>query len=130
MIDLICDFDRPSDKQKLYEILKTRKGKQVIQMKQYRKGRSLPQNKYYFRCIVKTLADAFGYFPDEMHEELKRKFNPVQRVNKLTGEIVLFGGSTKEFDTLQAEAYYEAIRTWALTEYDILLPLPNEFLEN
>jgi hypothetical protein len=62
-----------------------------------------------------------------MHEELKKRFNPVERLNKITGELMVFGGSTKDFNTLQAEDYHEAIRTWALSEYSILLKLPNEY---
>ena len=130
MIDLICDFDKENEKLKLYHVLKNLKGKNVIQIKKYRKKRSVPQNDYYFGCIVKPLADSFGYELMEMHHELKRMFNPVERVNKLTGELVIFGGSTTEFDTMQAEAYYEQIRIWALSEYTIFLALPNEIVKN
>ena len=126
MLDLIIDFDKEPEKVRLYKILKGLKGKNVIQIKKWRKKRSVNQNDYYFSCIVKPLADSFGYELLEMHQELKRMFNPVQRVNKMTGELVIFGGSTTEFDTLQAEAYYESIRIWALSEYSILLALPNE----
>lgn len=127
MLDLIIDFDKEPEKVRLYNVLKNLKGKNRVEIKKYRKQRSVPQNRYYFECIVKPLADAFGYELMEMHQELKRMFNPVERVNKLTGEVVLFGGTTTEFDTMQAEAYYESIRIWALSEYTILLRLPNEY---
>jgi hypothetical protein len=130
MVDIICDFDKGPEKIRLYNVLKGLKGKNVIQIKKWRKKRSVSQNDYYFGCIVKPLADEFGYDLLEMHSELKRMFNPVQKVNKLTGEQIIFGGSTTEFDTLQAEAYYESIRIWALAEYSILLMLPNEPINN
>jgi hypothetical protein len=126
MINLHLNFDQTADKQKLYKVLTGLKGMHMVEIKKFRKRRSNPQNNYYFKCIVKPLADEFGYFPEEMHHELKRMFNPVQRINKLTGEVVVFGGTTTGFDTLDAELYYEKIRIWALSEYSILLLLPNE----
>jgi hypothetical protein len=130
MIDLLIDFDSDVEKRRFYSVLKGLKGKNAVQIKKWRKKRSDRQRGYYFACIVQPLADAFGYFPDEMHEELKKKFNPVERVNRITGEVVVFGGSTKDFDTLQTEAYHESIRVWALSEYSILLRLPNEYIED
>lgn len=127
MVDLLIDFDKPDEKVRLYNVLKNLKGKNAIQVKKYRKKRSDRQRGYYFACIVEPLAEAFGYFPAEMHEELKKRFNPVERVNKMTGEQMIFGGSTADFDTMQTEVYHEAIRIWALSEYSILLRLPNEY---
>ena len=127
MLDLIIDFDKEPEKVRLYSVLKNLKGKNVVQIKKWRKKRSDRQRGYYFACIVEPLAEAFGYFPAEMHEELKKRFNPVERVNKMTGELMVFGGSTKDFDTMQTEVYHEAIRIWALSEYSILLMLPNEY---
>lgn len=127
MLDILIDFDKPDEKVRLYNVLKNLKGKNAIQVKKYRKKRSDRQRGYYFACIVEPLAEAFGYFPAEMHEELKKRFNPVERVNKMTGEQMIFGGSTADFDTMQTEVYHEAIRIWALSEYSILLRLPNEY---
>ncbi|MDP2654910.1 MAG: hypothetical protein Q8Q08_12890 [Candidatus Omnitrophota bacterium] len=89
-------------------------------VRRYRKDRSNNQNKYYWAVPVKILADAFGYFPDEMHEALKFKFlrltdGPLERTR-----------STASLSTVEKEEYLARIRTWALTEHGIRIPLPNE----
>lgn len=84
--------------------------------------RTLRQNAYYWPVYVKICADHFGYFPDEMHEEFKRMFNP--KDSKITpGEK--FGGTTTKMTTKEFTEYLEKIRTWAGTQ-EIVLPNPEE----
>lgn len=128
-MDLIIDFDQVSSKQKLFDVLKILKGKKLIKIEKYSKKRSNPQNRYYRGVILKYLSDLFGYFDDEMHEVIKLKFLPYERVNRVTGEIEVFGGSTAKLNTIEFEELNEKIRTWALVEYDCLIPLPNEIIE-
>jgi len=128
MIDIICDFDKEPEKHRLYTVLKNLKGKNVIQIKKWRKPRSSQENRYYWKIIVGTLAMEFGYTEQEMHFELKRMFLSYQKPNIKTGELTTFIRSTTDLDTMEAEAYYEQIRIWALSEYTIYLPLPNEIL--
>ena len=129
MIEAVFDMSKDKDKKRLYSILKALKPiKYAFKIKQVRKKRSLNQNNYYFGVIVKTLASELGYFPDEMHEILKQKFRPKEVIIKATGEVFTVGASTTEDKTYDAEEYYYKIRTWALSELDILIPLPNEDL--
>jgi len=130
VIDLICDFDKENEKLKLYHVLKNLKGKNVIQIKKYRKTRSTQENRYYWKVIVGTLAMEFGYTEQEMHFELKRLFLSYQKPNIKTGELMTFMRSTTDLDTMEAEVYYEQIRVWALAEFTIFLPLPNEIVKN
>jgi hypothetical protein len=88
----------------------------------------MPQNKYYWGVVVPILASEFGYYKDEMHELLRRKFLSYTRVSPHTGEEELFAKSTTKLNTQEMEVYLESIRTWALSEFSVYLPLPNEIL--
>ncbi len=128
MIDLVIDFNEEADRQKLDGIIKMMKGKKLIKIEKYRKKRTNQQNRYYRGVILKYLSELFGYFDDEMHKEIKKKFLPYERVNKVTGEVKTFGGSTKDLNTEQFEEFNNKIRIWALVEHDCLIPLPNEVI--
>ena len=65
-----------------------------------RKPRTNKQNAYYWSVVVPMIADACGYEDYEhdcVHEEMKRKFNPVS--SKISGEVI--GGSTKKMTTIE-----------------------------
>jgi len=104
--------------------LRTIEGKEVrVGINIITKTRTLNQNAYYFGVVIKILSDEFGYLDDEMHEELKRKFNPVaSRLEK--GKVI--GGSTRRMNTKEFEQYCEKIRIWAARDLNIMIPLPNE----
>lgn len=74
------------------------------------------------------LASEFGYYKDEMHDLLRRKFLSYTKENPYTGETEMFARSTTKLNTADMEIYLEAIRSWALSEFAVYLPLPNEFL--
>lgn len=126
MIDIVCDFDKPDEKVRLYNVLKGLKGKNKVEISKYRKPRSSRENRYYWKIIVGTLAAEFGYTAQEMHFELKRLFLSYQKPNIKTGELMTFVRSTTDLDTMEAEVFYEQVRVWALADYSIYLPLPNE----
>lgn len=122
------NFDSQSDRARLYGILKNLSGRHIIQFEKARQQRSMPQNKYYWGVVVPILASEFGYYKDEMHELLRRKFLSYTRVSPHTGEEELFAKSTTKLNTQEMEVYLESIRTWALSEFSVYLPLPNEIL--
>lgn len=85
--------------------------------------RTLPQNNLYWGIYVSTLAEHFGEFPEDMHEELKKMFNP--KDSKVTpGER--FGGTTTKMTRKEFTKYLESIKIWALTKYEVDLPNPEE----
>ena len=95
-------------------------GKRIqLILRKYKTQRSIPENNYYWGVIVKILSDFLGYTPEEAHEALKWKF--LRKGGKI--ETVK---STTDLTTTEAEIYYENIRRWALTEYQVKIPLPNE----
>jgi hypothetical protein len=127
MITLIVDFSDEDHKKKLYGILKSLKPKKYhLEIKQHREVRSLSQNKYYWGVVIKILSNETGFLEDEMHEVLKKKFNPKVKALRQTGEEFLIGGSTTELDTMNFEEYLSKIKIWAIQELDIYIPDPNE----
>ena len=117
------------DKQSLINYLKELGNDYIVDVKKQRNNRSIMQNNYYWKCIVQTLAEEIGYFPDEMHDILKVKFSSewqsIQVNDKTIGLQVINSSAT--MDTKAFEVYADQIRIWALTELGIRLMLPNEF---
>jgi hypothetical protein len=121
MINLVINFDQEADKKRLWAVMRLLKGLNSVEIKKFRTKRP---TKYYFKHIVIPLSTAFGWSQDETHEFLKRTFNPVLKPNQITGEEVLFGGTTSKFTKEQANDYYTRICDWAMAEYSILLTKP------
>jgi hypothetical protein len=117
-----------ADKKKLnvwLESFKTGSVVDVIIRKHINKSTD-KQRGYYFGVVVEILSDHFGYELDEMHEELKLKFNPVK--SKLSGGKTI-GGSTTELlrDKYfgDEQSYVSRICRWAAGE-GVYIPEPNK----
>lgn len=128
MSSLVIDFSNQEDKTRLFHVLKNLSGKHSISIEKFKDGRSVNQNRYYWGIVVNTLASEFGYFRDEIHQILRKKFLGYSRPNPFTGEEELFARSTTDLTTDEMESYLEQIRVWALSEFSIYLPLPNEIV--
>jgi hypothetical protein len=89
-----------------------------------REKRSKPQNNYYWGVVIDILSKEWGYTKEETHDLLKVQFLTEKNIGK-PDRI----RSTTSLDTKEAEDYYFAIRQWAITEWGINIPEPNE-LEN
>ena len=112
---------KPDNLQRLSEYLKTLEGVPCEATVRKRKAqRSNNQNNYYFGVVCKILGDYFGYTEDEMHDALKMKF---LRRGACDLETVR---STTKLNTSEFEEYLEKIRRWAITDYNVNIPLPNE----
>jgi hypothetical protein len=92
-----------------------------VTVRKPKKTRSNQQNRYYWGVVVAILSDAFGYTLDEMHDALlilhsrehqDGRPDTLKRSSKM---------STSEF-----EDYVERVRQWAVLEYQIQIPTPNE----
>lgn len=127
-MELIYNSQEDTDKKRLYQVLKNLKnGVYKINIQKVKNIRSLSQNKYYWAVVVAVLASEVGYYRDEMHMLLRRKFLGYTKTNPITGEEDVFAKSTTDLNTQEMEMYLESIRTWAISELDIYIPLPNEF---
>ena len=117
------------DKQMLINYLKELGNDYIVDVKKQRNNRSMMQNNYYWKCIVQTLSEELGYYPNEIHDILKVKFasewQSIEVNNNKVGLQVI--NSTATMDTKEFEIYAEQIRIWALSELNIRLMLPNEY---
>lgn len=84
--------------------------------------RSNEQNKYYWGVIIPILMEEFGYSKQEMHDALKFHFDRIEESGKPPTVR-----ETKFLTTVEFEERNTAIREWAWAEYEIQIPLPNEF---
>ncbi|MFH2074566.1 MAG: hypothetical protein ABIJ57_04345, partial [Pseudomonadota bacterium] len=89
--------------------------------------RSDEQNRYYWGVVVSILADHFGYEPEELHEEMKLMFNPIQ--SKIDPSRTI-GGSTTKMSTVEffsdEDSYVERICRWSATEHGVYIPPPEK----
>ena len=95
-----------------------------VEIKPYRKKRSLSQNALYWveiGKIVEAIAEHTGYDRDEVHDFLKRKF--------LTPTVIEIGGevceryTTTKLSTQEMSDYMERCRAWAVSELGLLIPV-------
>lgn len=89
-------------------------------------SRSAAQNAYYWRRVVKLIADHTGYSADDTHHVLKTMFLPKDvairtRTGKVVAEFVI-GGSTTTLTSVQFSDYIERIRQWAFEELTVDIP--------
>ena len=117
------------DKQSLINYLKELENDYIVEVKKQRNNRSNMQNSYYWKCIVQTLSEELGYFPNEIHDILRAKFLNEWEILEINDKKIGINkiGSTATLNTKAFEIYADQIRIWALTELGIRLMLPNEY---
>jgi len=85
------------------------------------------QRGYYFGVVVPILADYFGYDNEDMHSELKLKFNPVE--SKINPGVII-GGSTTKMNTVHffsdETSYVNRICRWAASDHGLYIPPPSK----
>jgi hypothetical protein len=98
-----------------------------IIIRKHKSQRSLDQNAYYWGVVVPILADHFGYEPEELHEEMKYLFNPIQSKLDPSRNI---GGSTAKMSTVEfysdESSYVERICRWSASEHGLYIPPPKK----
>lgn len=94
-----------------------------ITLERMRVKRSNNQNRWYWGCIVKLLAEHCGYETDEMHEALKAKFLR-DRENEEVGGLPKIRSSAS-LDTVQFSDYCERCRQLG-AEMGVIIPAPDE----
>jgi len=85
-----------------------------------KKGRSNPQNRYYWAVPIKLISEGTGYTTEETHDALRMLFllDRDRKVPTLR--------STTALTTLEMEEYLSKIRNWASMTLSIYVPEPNE----
>lgn len=102
------------------EYLKAISGPVMVVLKRPKKPRSLNENNYYWGVVIELISESTGMTPEETHEAMKWKF-----LRKQIGSIFTVQ-STSILDTISFENYVQQVRTFAGTELNINIPLPNE----
>lgn len=85
-------------------------GDVIVSIEPYSGNRTRRQNNYYWGVVIKMLSDEIGYYPKEMHIELKNLFTP--------------HGTTSKMSTIEFEDYINQVRDWAMREHNINIPTP------
>lgn len=107
-------------------------GPYLVTIKSVRR-RSLPQNDYYWACVVPMVKQGLknaGYdeveTDEDTHEVLKHLFLKKEVFNKNTGEVITeIAGSTTKLQTYEFNEYLEKIWRWAAQYLDMKIPSPN-----
>jgi len=92
----------------------------VYELEKWKKKRSLPQNAYYWKIIVKMISDETGYTTEQTHGKLCQKFLLVKE------EGADWVRSTTSLTTAEFETYLEDVKRWASEFLNIVLPDPNQ----
>ena len=99
-----------------------------IIIRKHKSKRTDEQNRYYWGVVIPILADYFGHDnAEDMHEDLKEKFNPIESKVEPGKKI---GGTTTKMSTEEffcgETSYVERICRWAAMEYSIFIPPPKK----
>lgn len=110
------------DKHRFLNHLSSLEGKRVvITVAKETHKRSTNQNRWYWGCILKLIAEHTGEEPENLHEALKAHFAP----KKVVGNLVV-PSSSRYLNTIDFGEYCEKVRRWAAEELSINIPDPEE----
>ena len=104
-----------------------------LEVRRVRKPRSKDQNGWLWGCIYPMLMDALldaGWdfvSVAQVHEFFKAQMTSDKVVNKHTGEIIEFPGSTATMDTLTFSTYCEKLREYAREYLNTEIPDPDKY---
>ena len=118
-IDFSANFDR---------WLSTLEGQRVtVEVKKFRKNRTLPQMRYYFGVVIERLLEPMGYRKDEkekVHQIMKYKF--LRTIDDNGNEYVPTLSEITKVDTVQMGEYLDQIKIFAAQELNTYIPDANE----
>ena len=97
-----------------------------VEIKPYKKNRSVSQNKLYWKWIT-CIGNEIGYMPDELHAIMADKFLPDVFV-EYGGKQIKQDKSTSRLNTKEFTEYLEKIDRFAAAELGIVLPSPDDLI--
>lgn len=100
----------------------------VVVVSKKKQKRSINQNSYYWGVVLKLIGDELGYFVEDMHKTFATMF--LKQIIKIGDEEIETYKSTTKLKTDEFEEYLQKIRMFASSELDIIIPLPNEIIDN
>jgi len=101
----------------------------AVEITRHSAKRSSNLNAYYWGVVVKTISEATGYEPEEVHELLASKFLPPREVT-IGGDTIMVRASTAKLPTVEFMAYLEDCKRFAAVQLEgLYIPDPNEYHE-
>jgi len=105
-------------------LLSRHEGKRVhYTIKRFTHSKSNNQNRYYRGVVVPILADYWGYTEDEAHSAIGLVHFMVYPER---GIPYVKSTQNDSWTTAEWEEKIEKIRIWAMNEFSVYIPLPNE----
>lgn len=106
---------------KILRELPENKNGYLIKITRNNPNRSIDQNSYYW-VILQIISISTGEFDRErLHAICKRKFNS-EVVTLPSGDSEVIPLSTTDLDTAQFTAYVKRVKSWAESEFGIIIP--------
>ena len=98
-----------------------------VEIKQYRRKRSLDQNAFMWGVPLKILSEHTGHSPDDMREYLLGEWSGWQEY-EIEGRTFTkpVKNSTSQLTTLEFTKFLEWIEMWSAHKLGISIPRPNE----
>lgn len=135
MTEFYFNADNWDEKNIVLTAVRQLKGPQRIKITKQRKGRTLPQNRWYWSCIVQPFGDFLreqgeSYTDEDAHELMKAKFLRITIFNKRTGEVI--GESVKSTTKLTTDEFSEYVEkciAWLAEMFGIICAFPHERTE-
>lgn len=106
-------------------------GSYALKIRKLHKARTLPQNDYLwgvvYPALLDGLIDAGWEFTscEQVHENFKAIMASEKVVNRDTGEVIEFPGSTAAMNTVQFSAYVDKLREYARKWLNVDIPEPD-----
>lgn len=99
----------------------------VVEVKPYRKKRSLEQNALYWNWLtVLEEQTELGYRKEELHEAFKYRFLGMEKKKTVLGQDYETIRSTTSLNTKEFTEYLDKVLAFAML-YDIQLPSPERY---
>lgn len=131
----VLDLSDPLQKERLLDQLSLLQGRWRIEWVRYRPRRSDRQNRYYWPCFVEPFAQwisaKYGetIAPEQAHRVLKNRFLRRQVIDRETGEVLEWVGSTASLDTAQFNHYLDRVAGFLAEFCEIDVPPPRLYWE-
>ena len=97
-------------------------GSYKLKIYRERQTRTLPQNNYYWGCLVSMISAHVGDDILSMHEILKYNFIGTERVDGIMKPI-----SSTSLSKIEFIEYIDKIKIWAFNFLQLTIPDPKEF---
>lgn len=111
-------------------IARLKDGEYVVEIKKYKKPRSLSQNAYLHGVLIPCFRDALyeaGYDDitlAQVKQHLKTKFLTREIINKETGEILTYVQDTSDLNTEEMGIFFEQVWKYAAEDLNYTIPSP------